>query len=208
MSPPGVLCEWNSQKETTRIPLPQRSSSLLQYISVTPSPNTAMFKMKFPWQKEPSRAQNLTAPSTASFPEKSIEAQEPQDGERRIIPVTEDEKSSSRTSLDRPQAVEHDVGSTDLSRTTGEKEAETDLVPSASRATEASSVGEAGEDDESKYPTAFPLAILTFGLCLSTFVVALDNTIIGTLHALNPFPSEADHVQRLLYRELRPSSIH
>lgn len=38
---------------------------------------------------------------------------------------------------------------------------------------------EAGVDDESKYPKALPLALLTFGLCLTTFVIALDNTIIG-----------------------------
>lgn len=35
-------------------------------------------------------------------------------------------------------------------------------------------------EDESKYPKALPLYLLTFGLALATFVVALDNTIIGT----------------------------
>ena len=35
------------------------------------------------------------------------------------------------------------------------------------------------EEDESKYPGGWALAILTFGLCMATFVVALDNTIIG-----------------------------
>ena len=35
------------------------------------------------------------------------------------------------------------------------------------------------EDDETKYPKGVPLAILTFGLCMALFVVALDNTIIG-----------------------------
>lgn len=44
----------------------------------------------------------------------------------------------------------------------------------------ASSAGEAGVDDESKYKTGLPLHLLTFGLALSTFVVALDNTIIAT----------------------------
>lgn len=34
-------------------------------------------------------------------------------------------------------------------------------------------------DDEIKYPGGFALAILTFGLCMAIFVVALDNTIIG-----------------------------
>lgn len=59
-------------------------------------------------------------------------------------------------------------------------ETQTDLVATPSRATEASSTGEDGEDDESKYPKALPLTLLTLGLCLSTFVVALDNTIIAT----------------------------
>ncbi|RVD82330.1 uncharacterized protein DFL_006758 [Arthrobotrys flagrans] len=36
------------------------------------------------------------------------------------------------------------------------------------------------EDDESKYPGGLTLAILTLGLCLSTFVIALDNSIIAT----------------------------
>jgi fucose permease len=55
-----------------------------------------------------------------------------------------------------------------------------EVVRTDSTAT-ASTEGEGpGEDDESKYPRALPLAILTLGLCLSTFVVALDNTIIAT----------------------------
>ncbi|KAL6711052.1 hypothetical protein ACN47E_006927 [Coniothyrium glycines] len=35
-------------------------------------------------------------------------------------------------------------------------------------------------DDESKYLSGFKLAILSVGLCLTTFVIALDNTIIAT----------------------------
>lgn len=35
-------------------------------------------------------------------------------------------------------------------------------------------------EDESKYLTGFKLAILSVGLCLTTFVIALDNTIIAT----------------------------
>lgn len=42
------------------------------------------------------------------------------------------------------------------------------------------SAGEEEIEDESKYPKALPLALLTFGLCTSTFTVALDNTIIAT----------------------------
>lgn len=153
--------------------------------------------MKLPWEKEPSEAQTPTTPaisSTPSTPEKSVEAQEPQNGQRRIIPVAEDEKPSPRTSLERREAAEQVVADTDATRTAQEKEAETDLLPTASRATEASSIGEAGEDDESKYPKALPLAILTFGLCLSTFVVALDNTIIGTSLEARPRPPATDRV--------------
>ncbi|KAF1941820.1 MFS general substrate transporter [Clathrospora elynae] len=35
-------------------------------------------------------------------------------------------------------------------------------------------------EDESKYLSGFKLAILSVGLCLTTFVIALDNTIIAT----------------------------
>ncbi|RYN16267.1 Efflux pump [Alternaria arborescens] len=35
-------------------------------------------------------------------------------------------------------------------------------------------------DDDSKYLSGFKLAILSVGLCLTTFVIALDNTIIAT----------------------------
>lgn len=38
----------------------------------------------------------------------------------------------------------------------------------------------AGGEDTTKYKTGLPLFLLTFGLALSTFVVALDNTIIAT----------------------------
>ena len=38
------------------------------------------------------------------------------------------------------------------------------------------------EEDDTIYPGGAALAILTFGLCMATFVVALDNTIIGIRH--------------------------
>lgn len=147
--------------------------------------------MRLPWQKESSAAAKTTTPpasSTVSSPEKSIEAQEaqesqePQDGEGRIIFTTEDEKSNSPTSFNHPQTAEQVVRHTAQSRAANAKETDIDRARTASRATEASNVDEAGDDDKSKYPKALPLAVLTFGLCLSTFVVALDNTIIGTIH--------------------------
>ena len=49
-----------------------------------------------------------------------------------------------------------------------------------SAATVSSDGGQPGEDDETKYPKSYALATLTLGLCLSTFMIALDNTIIAT----------------------------
>jgi hypothetical protein len=167
--------------------------------------------MRFPWQKTSAEAETPSTPATASTtspPEKSAESQVPEDdGERRIIPVAEDEKLSSSNSAEAAEATEQGVAQIDQSTNAPEKEPEADLVLTASRATEASSVGEAGEDDESKYPKALPLAVLTFGLCLSTFVVALDNTIIGTLLRQQLSYSTTDRsMQQLPYRKSLQSS--
>lgn len=43
-----------------------------------------------------------------------------------------------------------------------------------------SSAGQPGEDDESKYIKGAPLYLLTFGLSIATFCIALDNTILAT----------------------------
>ena len=65
--------------------------------------------------------------------------------------------------------------------------AQTEVHPEKSEALErtvstttTSSAGESGEDDDSKYMKGSKLYLLTFGLFLATFVVALDNTIIST----------------------------
>ncbi|KAI4128955.1 MAG: hypothetical protein LQ347_003961 [Umbilicaria vellea] len=41
-------------------------------------------------------------------------------------------------------------------------------------------IDEEEKEDETVYPGGAALAVLTFGLCMATFVVALDNTIIAT----------------------------
>ena len=55
-----------------------------------------------------------------------------------------------------------------------------DVTRNISNATASSDGGEPGEDDETKYPKSWALATLTIGLCLTTFMIALDNTIIAT----------------------------
>lgn len=47
-------------------------------------------------------------------------------------------------------------------------------------APETPAVAEEGDAVQRKYLTGVPLMLLTFGLCTSTFVIALDNTIIAT----------------------------
>ena len=49
-----------------------------------------------------------------------------------------------------------------------------------STATDDSDAGARDGEDLTKYPKGGALVLLTFGLCLATFVVALDNTIIAT----------------------------
>jgi len=74
----------------------------------------------------------------------------------------------------KPFAAEHTETSNANEEPT--KQEDDDQVPT-------SKDGEAAEedqDDESKYLTGLPLIILTMGLCLTTFIIALDNTIIAT----------------------------
>jgi Major Facilitator Superfamily len=70
----------------------------------------------------------------------------------------------------------HETGG-DVTTTEDEKQSPLGRTVSAASTT---SAGEPGEDDESKYPKPVQLYALTFGLAMSTFVIALDNTIIAT----------------------------
>ena len=65
-------------------------------------------------------------------------------------------------------------------RSASDKEKAADPARSTATPADAPEDSDAGEDDDSKYPRALPLALLTFGLCLSLFVVALDSSIIAT----------------------------
>ena len=54
------------------------------------------------------------------------------------------------------------------------KEGEAGAVEGAERS------GEAEAEEEPDYPSGLKLGLLTFGLCMATFTVALDNTIIAS----------------------------
>ena len=70
---------------------------------------------------------------------------------------------------------------------TGHGNKELELAPEGSNSAEHEVGGTSSEEkkdgegkgDEIIYPGGAALSILTFGLCMATFVVALDNTIIG-----------------------------
>ena len=120
-----------------------------------------------------------------------------------VTPVnSEDEKSVDRTSaLQKDTAViapsatitaatrkPNDIPGGDPTieqsqNTTIKKDEHIAVDPAYAEKTSAEVVrGVEGEDeveDDREYPNGFTLATLTFGLCLATFVIALDNTIIG-----------------------------
>jgi hypothetical protein len=99
------------------------------------------------------------------------------DPEKRPLPVD----TKSQGDSDQPVSFPSLPAAAGAPNTDEKHAAETHDEALARRAsTSASSAGESGEDDESKYATGLPLHLLTFGLTLSTFVIALDNTIIAT----------------------------
>ena len=92
-------------------------------------------------------------------------------------------KKEEKTSVS-PTTTENDVvvesteakANTESTETTETKE----HVETNTEAERTPSVAASEPEDESKYPKGLPLTFLTLGLCLTTFVVALDNTIIAT----------------------------
>ncbi|KIW67751.1 hypothetical protein PV04_06981 [Phialophora macrospora] len=98
------------------------------------------------------------------------------DPEKRPLPVETKPQGDNDRPISPPSQPAAEASNTD------EKQAAETHHEGLTRrvSTSASSAGEPGEDDESKYATGLPLHLLTFGLTLSTFVIALDNTIIAT----------------------------
>jgi hypothetical protein len=88
--------------------------------------------------------------------------------------VTEDTAQPSDDATANSGGVEHDGNAA----TTTDNPAKDDEKADAT--TEVKQTGDENADDASKYPTGTKLALLTFGLAMATFVVALDNTIIAT----------------------------
>jgi len=111
------------------------------------------------------------------------------DSEKQTTLTTE--TSNGIVTSEKEVRVEHDAASEASAEQTSEKRGAAARVVhevkgehAASNAGEGQQEGEekdtAETDDESKYLSGFKLGILSLGLCLTTFVIALDNTIIAT----------------------------
>lgn len=72
----------------------------------------------------------------------------------------------------------------DLETTSAGDEGSTTLADPVAPGTEDALNSE--EEETPEYPSGLKLALLTFGLCMATFTVALDNTIIATVYMLRP----------------------
>ena len=103
-----------------------------------------------------------------------------------VLPIPIDEKAarqlpgSSESSTSNEKDVHLTPEDDSLHDNNDESVERPDLQRKESTATTSSDGGLPGDDDETKYPTSYALATLTIGLCLSTFMIALDNTIIAT----------------------------
>lgn len=152
--------------------------------------------MRFPFSKsrEPAAGKEDAELPTTNTPPTSNEHSDPNITTPGSLPSSSggtpstDEKFTEQTAGDE-EALAHDevphaeivgpTSGTDHKESTVEEPAG-DLDRTNSVATEETEEGDAVDEDESKYPSSLALGLLTFGLCMSTFVVALDNTIIAT----------------------------
>lgn len=135
--------------------------------------------MKFPWSK----AAEADKPATSDSSKSEIQAgdAETQTHGPTSTAVVDHEKRPLQSDTITPQQGETTEGAAvvDPAIAVQSKNNE-EVARTQSAATATSDGGEAGEDDESKYATGLSLHLLTLGLTLSTFVIALDNTIIAT----------------------------
>lgn len=90
------------------------------------------------------------------------------------FPSSTEEVAASNGGVIHNAGNESEVGTEGVANTESEKREPLERTNSTATASSA------GGEDTTKYKTGLPLFLLTFGLALSTFVVALDNTIIAT----------------------------
>jgi hypothetical protein len=95
-------------------------------------------------------------------------------------PILSDSSSLQRAEVQPSDGTDEKQARSNVEDTITSDEKHETLERTTSVATASSADQGPGEDDESKYPKPMQLYLLTFGLAMSTFVIALDNTIIAT----------------------------
>ena len=122
-------------------------------------------------------AQSSTSPASQNALDQETESEVTENGKRleSFHSAIENEKEIEGLAAPVPGNAAA-VGGVAEEAAVGDK---ADKSNEAAEAPDTKEVGDGSHDEESKYPKALPLALLTFGLALATFVVALDNTIIG-----------------------------
>ncbi|KIX04776.1 uncharacterized protein Z518_05646 [Rhinocladiella mackenziei CBS 650.93] len=134
--------------------------------------------MKFPWSKP---AQPQKSVSSSEFGVREENAAAPSDN-RASADIVNPEKMPVQT--DSTVHSKGDQSGEFPSHPTvaplGKKSAADDETEKSEELTRTVSSADPGQSDEAEYAKGLPLHLLTFGLTLSTFVIALDNTIIAT----------------------------
>ncbi|KAJ9497859.1 hypothetical protein H2202_006462 [Exophiala xenobiotica] len=134
--------------------------------------------MRLPWSKTKEAERSVTS-SDSNTQEVSTSAQT--NGPASMEVISHQKGSSNSDTITANPAVQSEPAAAADPENAVQSEKHEELNRTVTAATTSSDqAGEPGEDDESKYATGLPLHLLTLGLVLSTFVVALDNTIIAT----------------------------
>lgn len=133
--------------------------------------------MKFPWSrssKSTGDEKSSSEPSEGPTKESSHIVETPATDIHKTPPLpVEDAEERPVTKSDHDESIDpHEISQPDQDNEKRQVVQRTDSTATASSAGDF--------DDPSKYKSGVSLYLLTFGLAMSTFVVALDNTIIAT----------------------------
>jgi hypothetical protein len=117
-----------------------------------------------------------TTPNTET--EKSTPTEESKEGV--LEPVDDTNKTPSKDEENKNTADAADAANVTTTNQTANELEKVDSPEQNSEVKKETEASNGETDDDSRYPSGTKLALLTFGLAMATFVIALDNTIIAT----------------------------
>jgi hypothetical protein len=134
---------------------------------------------------------NLKSEATTVVPSQNVSSTDLE--KRSQLGATMEEKSSSAESGDDEKALEIDDSAQPTEGKLGTTVANSTTSSIVETKNEAAHTDPAAsDDDEMVYPSGLKLSLITLALCLTVFLVALDNTIIATA-----IPKITDHFNSL-----------